>query len=310
MIKPAALKKGDTIGIIAPASAPSSFEKIEKGAVYLERLGYRVKLGTHVREVHGFLAGTDEQRAYDIHEMFVDHSVKAIFCVRGGYGTYRLLPLLNYSLIKKNPKILVGYSDITALQLAIYKKTGLISFSGPMTGVEMWNGIDPYTEENFWRMITSTKKFGTISNPQNMPFSSRNKGKARGILIGGNLSLICALMGTQYIPSFKNSILFFEEIEETPARFDRMVNHLRISSAFKETNGILVGELTDIKEENAKVTVSADEILNEHFAQFKKPILQGLAYGHIPRKATIPIGVTAAIDAKNKTLSIDESAVT
>src|SRR3990172_4036260 len=148
-IKPTALKRGDVIGVIAPASAPVSQEKIDKGAEYLERLGYRVKLGKNVRSLRGFLAGTDEERADDINAMFADREVRAIIAVRGGYGTPRLLPKINYSVVRRNPKILVGYSDLTALQLALFKKTGLVSFSGPMVGVEMFNGIDAFTEEHF-----------------------------------------------------------------------------------------------------------------------------------------------------------------
>lgn len=309
-MKPPALKKGDLIGIIAPASAPTTEEKIIKGAEYLERIGYRVLLGKNIRARRGFLAGTDQERADDINTMFADKNVKAIICVRGGYGTYRLLPLLNYSLIKKNPKILVGYSDITGLQLALYKKTGLITFSGPMVGVEMWNGIDSFTEEHFWRMVTSTKKFGEVKNPDEIQFSILSHGKATGILLGGNLSLICALMGTQYIPSFKNSILFFEEIDEEVSRFDRMVNHLAISSALQATNGIIVGALTDVKpSDSSKSHLTAKEILIDHLSQLNKPVLTELTYGHIPRKLTIPIGISGLIDTRKNSFSFIEPAV-
>ncbi len=309
-IKPKALHKGDVIGIIAPASAPTLSEKITKAAEYLERLGYRVKLGTNVNALRGFLAGADQQRADDIHEMFADKNVKAIISVRGGYGTYRLLPLLNYGLIKQNPKILVGYSDITALQLAIYKKTGLVTFSGPMAGVEMWNGIDPFTEEHFWQTVTSTKKIGEIKNPDSKKLTTLVKGNASGILLGGNLSLICGIMGTQYVPSFKNSLLFFEEIDEDVTRFDRMVNHLRISKVFSETNGIIIGELTDVKPSDAsKPHLTVEEILQDYLLPLNKPAVGGLVYGHIPRKVTMPIGIRARLNASNGTITLSESAV-
>ena len=309
-IKPKPLARGDVIGVISPASAPSSEEKIDKGAEYLERLGYRVKLGKHVRAVRGFLAGTDEERAADVNEMFADEQIKAIIAVRGGYGSPRLLPLINYNLIKHNPKIFVGYSDLTALQLALYKKTGLVSFSGPMVGVEMFKGIDPFTEEHFWQMITSTKKLVTLHNPDSRGLKPIGKGKASGVLIGGNLSLITSIAGTRYLPSFKNSILFFEETQEEPYRFDRMMNQLALAGIFKDAKGIVIGELTDIKPaETAKPYLTAEQIVADYLSSLSKPILAGLAYGHVPRKLTIPIGIRATVDTAQRSLSLLEAAV-
>jgi muramoyltetrapeptide carboxypeptidase len=309
-VKPKALTHGDVIGLISPASAPTSQEKIDKGAEYLERLGYRIKLGKNIRAVRGFLAGTDEERAADVNEMFADKHVKAIIAVRGGYGTPRLLPLINYKLIKQNPKILVGYSDFTALQLAVFKKTGLVSFSGPMAGVEMSKGIDPFTEEHFWKMITSAKKIGEMHNPDLRPLKSMGKGKASGVLIGGNLSLITSIAGTPYLPSFKNSILFFEEIEEECYRFDRMMNQLALAGILKDTKGIVVGELTDIKpSDETKPYLTVDEILTDHLSPLSKPILTGLAYGHVARKFTMPVGVRAKMDANVGSLELLEPAV-
>lgn len=310
IIKPPALKKGSVVGLIAPASPPTVPDKITKGAEYLERLGYRVKLGKHISKVHGYLAGTDQERADDIHEMFADKQVKAIIAVRGGYGTPRLLPLLNFSLIKKNPKILVGYSDLTALQLAIFKKTGLITFAGPMAGVEMWKEIDPFTEEHFWTMLTSKKKYGVVKNPDGKELTTLNTGIASGRLLGGNLSLISSIIGSPYIPSFKKSLLFIEEIEEECYRFDRMMNHLRIANILKETNGVIVGELTDVKaSDTSKPFLTVEQILNDYLEPLKKPTVTGLAHGHIPKKLTIPIGIKGTLSASKRTLSFDEAAV-
>jgi len=310
ILKPNALKKGDCIGIIAPASAPIAQEKIDKGAAYFERLGYQVKLGAHVRSVRGYLAGTDEDRADDINAMFADPAVKAIVAVRGGYGTPRLLHMLDYTLIKKNPKILVGYSDLTALQLAIFRKTGLVTFSGPMAGVEMAKGIDPFTEEHFWRMITSTKKAGVVKNPDDKPFVCLRKGKATGRLLGGNLSLIASIVGTPYLPSFKDSLLFIEEIEEECYRFDRMLCQLRLAGILKDTNGIIIGELTDVQaSDTSKPFLTADEVVSDYFEDLMQPILRNLVYGHVPRKLTIPVGIMAAMDASKCTLSFTEAAV-
>ncbi len=310
IVKPSALKKGDVIGIIAPASPPSVSEKITKGAEYLERLGYRVKLGKNVNKVYGYLAGTDKERTDDIHEMFADTKVKAVIAVRGGYGTPRLLPLLNYSLIKKNPKILVGYSDLTGIQLAIFKKTGLVSFAGPMSGVEMWKEIDPFTEEHFWGMVTSQKKLGAMHNPDGKIMNTLNPGIASGRLLGGNLSLITSLAGSPYIPSFKNSLLFIEEIEEECYRFDRMINHLRIAGILKDVKGVIIGELTDVKaSDTTKPFLTVDQILNDYLIPLKKPVMTGLVHGHVPKKLTLPIGIRATMNAIKRTLVIEESAV-
>ncbi|MDP1676963.1 MAG: LD-carboxypeptidase [Bacteroidota bacterium] len=309
-IKPYALKKGDTIGIIAPASPPSAPEKITKGAEYLERLGYRVKLGKNVRKIYGYLAGTDKERADDINTMFADKDVKAIIAVRGGYGTPRLLPLIDYSVIKKNPKILIGYSDLTALQLAIFRKTGLITFSGPMAGVEMFKGIDPFTEENFWACITSTKKMGIVRNPSERKLQSLVKGKASGILLGGNLSLIVTLAGSKYLPSFKKSLLFIEEIEEESYRFDRMMNQLRITNILDDANGVIMCELTDVKaSDTTKPFLTVEQVMDDYLANLKKPVVTGLVYGHVPQKLTIPIGIRATLDSAKNSLTFLESGV-
>lgn len=310
IIKPPALKKGDTIGIIAPASPPSAPEKITKGAEYFERLGYRVKLGKNVGKIYGYLAGTDQERVDDLHDMFSDKTIKAIIAVRGGYGTPRLLPLLNFSMIKRNPKILVGYSDLTALQLAIFKKTGLVTFSGPMSGVEMFKGIDPFTEEHFWSSITSNKKEGEVKNPDGRELNTIVKGKASGVLLGGNLSLIVTLAGSTYLPSFKKSILFIEEIEEESYRFDRMLNQLRITNILADANGIIIGELTDVRaSDTSKPYLTAEQVTNDYLSSLKKPIVSGLVYGHVPKKLTMPIGIRATLDAGKKILRFEESGV-
>lgn len=310
IIKPSALKKGDVIGIIAPASPPSVSEKITKGAEYLERLGYLVKLGKNVNKVYGYLAGTDQERADDIHEMFADKSVKAIIAVRGGYGTPRLLPLLNYALIKRNPKILVGYSDLTGMQLAIFKKTGLVTFAGPMAGVEMWKEIDPFTEEHFWGMVTSKKKHGVMHNPDGKIMNAFNPGTASGRLLGGNLSLITSLAGSPYIPSFKNSLLFIEEIEEECYRFDRMMNQLRITNILKDAKGIIIGELTNVKaSDTTKPYLTVDQILNDYLKPLKKPVITGLVHGHVPKKLTMPIGIRGTLNTTHGMLVFDEAAV-
>src|SRR5579862_4304183 len=200
VLKPKALHRGDVIGIAAPASPPGSEELLAKGIRYLERLGYRVELGSHIYHRHGYLAGSDDQRLADLHSLFANRKVKAIFTVRGGYGTMRILPRLDFALIKRNPKIFVGYSDITALQLAMFKALRLVTFSGPMVAAEMAEGLRGESEEHFWRCLTS------VSAPKKITIAARkksvfSKGTATGRILGGNLSMISALVGSRYYPS-------------------------------------------------------------------------------------------------------------
>lgn len=310
IIKPQHLKKGDLIGVISPASTPENLAKIDNGVKYLENLGYRVKVGENVGKQFGYLAGEDDYRVADIHAMFADKEVKAIFCVRGGFGTIRILDKIDYSLIKKNPKILVGYSDITALQLAIFAKTGLVTFSGPMVAVEMSNNIDPYTEEMFWRMITSNKKFGPLKNPEDEKINVLISGNAEGTLIGGNLSMIVCLMGTDYLPKFSNSIFFCEDIDEKPYKIDKYFAQLKLANVFKKANAVVLGEFTDCLETDpAKKTFSLNEVVYQYFSNLNKPVLYNLKYGHIPRKLTMPIGIKFKINTKKEQYEIIENCV-
>jgi muramoyltetrapeptide carboxypeptidase len=314
ILRPPRLRKNDVVGIVAPASPPSTTQKIERGVRYLEKIGYRVKLGTHVMEVHGYLAGNDDQRASDLNTMFGDRQVRAIIAVRGGYGTPRLLEKIDYGLIRRNPKILVGYSDLTALQLAIYKRTGLITFSGPMLGVEFCEGMDPFTEEFFWRLLTSPVPLRTISNPGGRPLTivrspSRNS-SAVGRLLGGNLSMIVSLLGTPFQPRFTNSILFLEEVGEEPYRVDRMLTQLRLAGVFEAVQAMLIGSFIDCVPSNRRrPSLTTDEVLHEMTRNVDVPILSGLAYGHTPRKLTMPIGVRAKVDAATGSVQLLESAV-
>jgi muramoyltetrapeptide carboxypeptidase len=310
IIKPTRLRKGDLIGLVAPASTPSSEETIQKGAGYLERLGYHVKLGTFIRSEHGYLAGIDENRAADFNEMVRDKNVKAIFAIRGGYGTPRILQMIDYRSLKANPKIIVGHSDLTGLQLAVFRKTGLVTFSGPMTGVEMWKGIDPYTEEHLWRLLTSTKNIGVLNNPKDEPLKILKDGNARGQLIGGNLSLLACLMGTSFQPKLKGSILFIEDVEEAPHRVDRMLAQLLNAGVLPTLAALVFGKFTDCDPSDAnKPYLTIDQVQKEYAEKIKCPVLANLQYGHIARKLTIPIGVQAVIQTEKRGVNILEGAV-
>ncbi len=310
LVKPKRLKKGDLIGIISPASAPDELFKIEKGVKYLEGLGYKVKVGKNVQQNHGYLAGTDEQRIEDLHDMFKNKEVKAIVCSRGGYGTPRLLDKIDYKLIAKNPKIFVGYSDITALQMAFLQRTGLITFSGPMLAVDLYNSISPYTEEIFWRLITSNKKLGKVEQPGDEKVSALVKGTAKGRLVGGNLATFLSIAGTTYFPDIKNKILLLEEISEAPYRVDRMLSQLKLMGVFNKISGLILGAFTECVEQNPeKKTLGIGEVIADYFYKLKIPVIYNFSYGHILNKITIPFGGTIRVNASRGIVEITENVV-
>lgn len=309
VIKAAKLNKNDLIGVISPSSLPSDLSRINKGIEYLEKNGFRVKIGKNVGKFRGYLAGTDEERLEDIHDMFSDKEVKAIFAIRGGYGSGRLLEKINYNLIKKNPKIFVGYSDITALQMAIYSQTGLITFAGPMVAVDFGaEQINPFAEENFWNMLTSNKKVGKILNPNNEKLFILNKGRGEGKLIGGNLAVLVSLLGSKYIPFFKDSILFIEEIGESPYRVDRMLNQLKLSGILKSINGILLGRFVDCYEtDTEKRSLTLNEVIADYFSDMKVPVMYNFIHGHVDNTLTVPIGAKSKINASRGFIEINEN---
>ncbi len=310
IIKPPRLRPGSLIGLVAPASTPSPDKAIEQGAAYLERLGYRVTFGKHIRNTHGYLAGTDEERAEDFNAMIQDETVKAIFSIRGGYGTPRLLRMIDYRSLKRRPKIIVGYSDITALQLALFRTIGLVTFSGPMAGVEMSKGIDPYTEEHFWRLLTSTREIGALKNPADEPLTILNDGIARGRLLGGNFSLLACLMGTPFLPNLNRTILVLEDVDESPHRIDRMFAQLLHSGIGKKIAGLVCGKFTGCHPGNpVEPHLTVEQIVKEYAAKLTCPVITGFSYGHIPRKLTVPIGLRTSIDTKRKLITVLESAV-
>jgi len=310
IFKPPRLRKGDLIGVVSPASPPSAQEKIDKGVQYLERLGYRVKVGRHVMAQLGYLAGTDEQRADDLNSMLRDPEVKAIFAVRGGYGTPRLLHRVDYRTIRRNPKIIVGYSDLTALQLAIFKKTGLVTFSGPMVGVEMWEQIDPFTEEHFWRVLTSATRIGKLANPDEQLAVFDKRGMASGRLLGGTFSLLMSLIGTPYFPDLRRSILVLEDVDEAPHRVDRMFAQLTHAGILRKISGLVLGVFTDcVPTDPTKPYLTIDQVLQEAMQSVGCPVVANFQYGHIPRKLTLPIGLRARLDTRRGVLEVLESGV-
>lgn len=308
--KPRRLKRGDLVAIVAPASPVADAARIEKGVRYLEGLGYSVIVGKHARNIHGYLAGSDDVRLADLSTFFEDRRVKAIIALRGGYGTSRLLSKVNYRIVKRNPKIIVGFSDLTALQLALWRKCRLITFHGPMAAVEMADTMDPFTEELFWRLVTSTKKIGRVTFPPETQPTTLHKGMSRGRLVGGNLSLIVSLLGTPYFPDPAGAIIFLEEIAEEPYRIDRMFTHLSDARVFSKCAGVLAGQFTDcIPSDPKKPSLAVSDILHDFASRTARPFLANLPFGHVHRKMTIPIGLSARMNSTARTLEYLEAAV-
>lgn len=311
IVKPKKLKAGDVIGIISPASSPDDLTKINSGVQYLEKLGYRVEVGKNVGSNDGYLAGSDTQRLNDLHEMFRNKQIKAIFSIRGGYGSGRLLDKIDYKLIRNNPKIFVGYSDINALQSAFFTKTGLITFAGPMVAVDFHDEVSDFTEEIFWRTITSNKKIGKLKNPRNEKFYMLNKGRVAGRILGGNLSIFNSLFGTAYLPKLKGAVLLLEDIHEAPYRIDRMLNQIRLAKIFKEIGGVILGHFVDcVEPDPTKKSFTLNEIIIEYFQNIKLPVLYNIKHGHIKENITIPFGIRCVLNATRGYIEIPESAVT
>jgi muramoyltetrapeptide carboxypeptidase len=278
-------------------------------------LGFRPKLGRHVRARLGFLAGTDHERATDLMAMFTDRTVKAIICLRGGYGSARLLDRLDYEVIRQNPKILCGYSDITSLHCALLVKSKLVGFHGPMLNGELADPKVPvFTRESFFRAVAQPQAAGSVRQGYaGDTVSILHGGMAEGRLIGGNLSLLCASLGTPYAPAFKGRILFFEDVSEKPYRLDRLLTQLLNAGIFAQVAGVAVGINKDCDDPNAKpggeYRQTGADVLQERLSTLRVPVVTGLPFGHLNINATIPVGVKARLDGEHGDLIITEPAV-
>ncbi|MDR3459263.1 MAG: LD-carboxypeptidase [Verrucomicrobiae bacterium] len=314
LLKPDRIHFGDTIGIIAPASAPPDPKAIDRAAAALERFGFKPKLAKNVRARLGFIAGTDRERATDVMAMFTDKKVKAMICIRGGYGAGRILDRLDYGVIRRHPKILSGYSDITALHGALLKKAGLLSIHAPMlNGALADPKVPEFTKKSFFRTVMEAKPAGSICQGYtDKTVSILHRGVATGRLVGGNLSLVCASLGTPFAPSFKGKILFIEDISERPYRLDRLLTQMWNAGIFDQVAGVAVGVNADCDEPKGKkkeYQQSGADVVKERLSTLKVPVVIGLPFGHVDLNATIPVGARATLDANQGDLIITESAV-
>ncbi len=297
-----------TIGIISPSSPQRDEARLHRGIRYLESLGYTIVVGRHAFSTDGaYLAGSDEQRRHDVESIFADRRIDAIFCARGGYGSARLLDDLDWSLIRKNPKLFVGFSDTTALQLALWKKARLVTFSGAMASVDMADTFAPESEEWFWRALTSSKPLGSIQQP--WPLDVIQRGTASGRLIGGNLSVVASMIGTPYMPKLTDSILVLEDVGEETYRIDRMLTQLRLAGLLQQASGLVTGQWSQSARPLGTTPHRAvDVVLRDVATHVPGPVLSNLMYGHESRKLTLPFGVMTTMSSRSATLRFTESA--
>lgn len=309
--KPRALKEGDMIRAVAPASTESDSSALSKGISKLRELGFNVSLGDCVGKLRtwGYLSGTDRERAQELNEAFADPHVDAIFCVRGGYGTPRILPHLDYDVIRSNPKIFLGYSDITTLHIAINQKSDLVTFHGPMIASEIGPEFTGYTEKAFLQALTKPEPLEEITNPADGPvIKTINEGKASGPLVGGNLSLMVTTLGTPYEIDTKDKILFLEDVDDPPYVIDRNLTHLWLANKLDGAAGIIVGEIVKCEPREPGPSLTLWEVLKDRIGSTGKPAIYGICCGHGMQHLTLPLGVEASLDATEGRLSIIESA--
>ncbi|SFA87574.1 MULTISPECIES: LD-carboxypeptidase [unclassified Bacillus (in: firmicutes)] len=302
LTKPQRLKKGDTVGVIAPASPPNQ-ENLLRGIAFLENeLGLKVKLGKYIKNQYGYLAGSDEERLADLHEMFLDKEVKAIFSACGGYGTGRLATSINYEIIKENPKILWGYSDITFLHTAIRQTTGLVTFHGPMLASDIGKAdVDPLSKQYFSQLF---EPMNIVYSEQHAPLVSMQDGVVTGELVGGNLCLLATTIGTPFEIDTKGKLLLIEDINEEPRSIDRMLNQLHMAGKLEDAAGLIIGDFHAC-EPQRELTLSLDEVLEYYVKVANKPALSGFKMGHCNPHFSVPFGVKASLDTYAKTITIE-----
>jgi len=296
IVKPPRLKPGATVGIVAPAG-PFEPKALDRGVAVLQEMGYAVRLAEGLFSKADYLAGDDTVRVAQLHEMFGDPSVDAVLCARGGFGALRLLPLLDFDLLASHPKALIGFSDITNLLNVIHLKTGMVTFHGPMACT--LGKSDRQTRDSLQKALCGSEPV-YIEVDDGMAVV---KGKAEGRLMGGNLTTLCHLLGTPFSPSFKDGILFLEEIGEALYRIDRMLTHMVMSGSLEGVTGFVLGSF-----KNCGTTAEIVDLVERRLGHYEVPILAGLAAGHIDRNLTLPVGLAVRLDAGRKTLTFLTSA--
>jgi muramoyltetrapeptide carboxypeptidase len=298
-VVPPRLKAGDTIALTAPAGAIFNEDSIEKATKSFESQGFRVKHGGTLSQKFGYLAGTDAVRAAEIGDLFADKDVKAIVAMRGGWGCARIVNLIDYDKVISNPKIISGFSDITTLLHAIHVKTGIITFHGPVGN----STLDGFTMENFLRIVKDGEALNMVQ-PVADPLTVISEGKVTGKLFGGNLSVLCSMIATGYLPDFTNSILFLEETEEEPYQVDRYLTQLELTGIIGRAGGIVFGKCTKCDAEEPEKSFFVEDILQEKFNNLYIPVVSNFSFGHTKDKFTFPIGGMATFDTVSSSVQL------
>ena len=307
---PPRLRPGDTVGLVAPASALTLPAELDRAVHWISGMGLVPKLASHVGDQHGYLAGTDADRAADLDTMFADAEVRAIFAVRGGWGGARILPLLDWATIRANPKLLIGYSDTTALHMAIAARAGFATLHGP-NAASRW---DRASWESLWRIAFAGKApvlgGAAAEDAAGRPARSLVPGVARGRLLGGNLTILSTMMGTGWLPDFDGAVLFLEDINEEPYRIDRMLQQLQLAGVLDRLAGVVFGQCTRCSAGDADArTFTLDDVLGAHLAPLGIPVVTGFNSGHVRNQLCLPVNVPVELDAGARTLRMLEPAV-
>ena len=317
LIKPKRLSPGDTVGIVSPASATFETVDVDIARESVEALGLKVRLGQHMLDRHGYLAGDDRARAADINTFFADTSIAAVHAIRGGWGCSRLLPYLDYDVIRRNPKILIGYSDITALLLGIHAKTGLVTFHGPIA-LGRWDtwSVDCAKRVLFGGEQVTYEPKRDVDPDRNSLVQTEYRvqtitpGKARGRLLGGNLTVLTTIIGSAYLPDWDDAIFFTEDVEEQPYRIDRMLTQLKLAGVLNKIKGFVFGGCSKCTPgEGSYGGLTLEEIFNDHIKPLGIPAWQGAMIGHSQPQWTLPEGIRVEIDSTAGTITALENPV-
>jgi muramoyltetrapeptide carboxypeptidase len=310
LLTPPSLPPGGTIGVVALAS-PVPPERLERGTAALRALGFQVTLGEHVLDRHGHHAGDPAARAADLHALLLDARVDAIFCARGGSSAIRTVEHLDFELIRAHPKIVVGYSDVTSVLLALLARSGLRSFFGPMVTPDWAADLAPHARDALWRLICRPEPAGLLVDPRQIPEAwPLVGGRAEGVLVGGTLALVVATLGTPEQIDLTDRIFCFEDIHESPARIERYLTHLARAGLLQRAAGFIVGPLRwEVPEEERGAYLPFEAVLRHCLAPLGRPTLVAYPFGHVPHPATMPLGSRVALDADERSVVVLEPAV-
>jgi muramoyltetrapeptide carboxypeptidase len=314
LIRPPRLTPGNRIGLVAPAGPLLERDDLARAEELCRALGYEPVLGKNVYRRLGYFAGTDEERLADLNGAIQDSSIDAIWCIRGGYGSIRLLDQVDYAAMTRRPKPLIGFSDATTLLNAVTRLTGVVTFHGPVARAAM----PEFSRRHFQRVLTGAEapiRLDRLPPPADVLVPQENRivtlcgGIAEGPLAGGNLTLLQCLIGTPYLPELAGAILFLEDAGEDLYRVDRMLAHLRLIGALRRLAGVLVGRFTELKRSGGDGALGFDEVLASYFEPLGVPVVYGLPVGHIEAQWTLPLGVRARLDADAGEVELLEAAV-